>query len=56
MTILDEIIAQKRIEVAQRKENTPVSALEQMPEFQTDVPVNTGCRSGISLNGYHCGV
>ncbi|GAB4045686.1 indole-3-glycerol phosphate synthase TrpC [Spirosoma litoris] len=33
MTILDEIIAQKRIEVAQRKEATPVSVLEQMPNF-----------------------
>ncbi len=34
MTILDEIIAQKRIEVAQRKEITPVSELEQMPSFK----------------------
>jgi indole-3-glycerol phosphate synthase len=34
MTILDQIIAQKRIEVAQRKEATPVSALEQMPDFK----------------------
>lgn len=34
MTILDEIIAQKRIEVAQRKEATPVSVLEQMPDFK----------------------
>ncbi len=34
MTILDEIIAQKRIEVAQRKEITPVSDLEQMPDFK----------------------
>ena len=34
MTILDEIIAQKRIEVAQRKEATPITALEQMPDFK----------------------
>ncbi|WP_018618849.1 indole-3-glycerol phosphate synthase TrpC [Spirosoma luteum] len=34
MTILDEIIAQKRIEVAQRRELTPVSELEQMPNFK----------------------
>ncbi|GAB4001236.1 indole-3-glycerol phosphate synthase TrpC [Spirosoma daeguense] len=34
MTILDKIIAQKRIEVAQRKEITPVTALEQMPDFK----------------------
>lgn len=34
MTILDEIIAQKRIEVAQRKEASPVSVLEQMPDFK----------------------
>ena len=34
MTILDEIIAQKRIEIAQRKAATPVSVLEQMPDFR----------------------
>ncbi|MGF7216607.1 indole-3-glycerol phosphate synthase [Spirosoma lacussanchae] len=34
MTILDEIIAQKRIEVAQRQAETPRSALEQMPDFK----------------------
>lgn len=34
MTILDEIIAQKRIEVAQRKEATSVSDLEQLPDFK----------------------
>ncbi|MBD2702522.1 indole-3-glycerol phosphate synthase TrpC [Spirosoma sp. BT702] len=33
MTILDRIIAQKRIEVAQRREATPITALEQMPHF-----------------------
>ena len=34
MTILDEIIAQKRIEVEQRKAATPVSVLEQLPDFK----------------------
>lgn len=34
MTILDEIIAQKRIEVEQRKAATPTSVLEQMPDFK----------------------
>ena len=34
MTILDEIIAQKRVEVAQRREATPISVLEQMPDFK----------------------
>ena len=34
MTILDEIIAQKRIEVAQRKEAISVSSLEQLPDFK----------------------
>lgn len=34
MTILDEIITQKRVEVEQRKAATPVSVLEQMPEFR----------------------
>ncbi|GAB3501654.1 indole-3-glycerol phosphate synthase TrpC [Spirosoma knui] len=34
MTILDQIVAQKRIEVAQRKETTPTSVLEQMPDFK----------------------
>ncbi|GAB2599290.1 indole-3-glycerol phosphate synthase TrpC [Spirosoma areae] len=34
MTILDEIIAQKRLEVARRREATPVSVLEQMPDFR----------------------
>lgn len=37
MTILDEIIAQKRIEVAQRKEATPIATLEQMPDFKRQV-------------------
>ncbi|UFH55185.1 indole-3-glycerol phosphate synthase TrpC [Spirosoma sp. KNUC1025] len=34
MTILDQIIAQKRVEVDQRKAETPVSVLEQMPDFR----------------------
>ncbi|HLL94475.1 MAG TPA: indole-3-glycerol phosphate synthase TrpC [Spirosoma sp.] len=34
MTILDQIVAQKRIEVAERKAATPVSALELMPDFK----------------------
>lgn len=34
MTILDQIIAQKRIEVEQRKAANPVSALEQLPDFK----------------------
>ena len=34
MTILDNIIAQKRIEVDQRKAETPVSTLEQLPDFK----------------------
>lgn len=34
MTILDEIIAQKRIEVARRQAATPVSELEQLPDFK----------------------
>lgn len=34
MTILDQIIARKRIEVEQRKAETPVSVLEQMPDFK----------------------
>jgi indole-3-glycerol phosphate synthase len=34
MNILDQIVAQKRIEVEQRKAETPVSALEQMPNFK----------------------
>lgn len=34
MTILDQIIAQKQLEVAQRKEATPVALLEQMPDFK----------------------
>lgn len=34
MTILDEIIAQKRIEVEQRKAATPTAVLEQMPDFK----------------------
>ncbi|WP_338873960.1 indole-3-glycerol phosphate synthase TrpC [Spirosoma sp. SC4-14] len=34
MTILDEIIAQKRIEVEQRKAATSPLALEQMPDFK----------------------
>lgn len=37
MTILDQIIAQKRIEVAQRKEATPIAVLEQMPHFKREV-------------------
>ncbi len=36
MTILDEIIAQKRLEVAQRQATTPTSALEQMPDFRRE--------------------
>lgn len=34
MTILDEIVAQKRIEVAWRQAQTPASVLEQMPDFR----------------------
>lgn len=34
MTILDKIVAQKRIEVEQRKAETPVSVLEQLPDFK----------------------
>lgn len=34
MTILDEIIAQKRIEVARRQAETPAAVLEQMPDFK----------------------
>ena len=34
MTIIDQIIAQKRSEVAQRKEATSVETLEQMPDFK----------------------
>ncbi|MFD2932185.1 indole-3-glycerol phosphate synthase TrpC [Spirosoma flavum] len=34
MTILDEIVAQKRIEVEQRKAAISVSSLEQMPDFK----------------------
>lgn len=34
MTILDQIIAQKRLEVVQRREATPISVLEQMPDFK----------------------
>ena len=37
MTILDQIIAQKRIEVDQRKATTPISVLEQMPDFRREV-------------------
>lgn len=37
MTILDQIIAQKRSEVAQRKETTPIAVLEQMPNFKREV-------------------
>ena len=37
MTILDEIVAQKRIEVAQRKAATPIATLEQMPNFRREV-------------------
>lgn len=37
MTILDEIIAQKRIEVEQRKAATPVAVLEQMVHFRREV-------------------
>lgn len=36
MTILDQIVAQKRIEVAQRKTTTPASELEQMPDFKRE--------------------
>ena len=34
MTILDEIIAKKRTEVARRQAETPASVLEQMPDFK----------------------
>lgn len=34
MTILDDIIAQKRLEVARRQTETPASVLEQMPDFR----------------------
>lgn len=34
MTILDEIVAQKRIEVARRQAETAPSVLEQMPDFR----------------------
>ncbi len=34
MTILDQIVAQKRIEVAQRKAATPACKLEGMPDFK----------------------
>ncbi|GAB3037328.1 indole-3-glycerol phosphate synthase TrpC [Spirosoma pulveris] len=36
MTILDQIIAQKRIEVAERKAATTIQALEQMPDFRRE--------------------
>ncbi|ADB41441.1 indole-3-glycerol phosphate synthase TrpC [Spirosoma linguale] len=36
MTILDQIIAQKRIEVAERKAITTIQALEQMPDFRRE--------------------
>jgi indole-3-glycerol phosphate synthase len=34
MTILDEIVAQKRVEVAARMAETPVSALEETPDYK----------------------
>ncbi len=34
MTILDQIVAQKRIEIAERMAAMPISALEQMPDFK----------------------
>jgi indole-3-glycerol phosphate synthase len=34
MTILDQIVAQKRLEVAQRKAEIEVATLEQMPDFK----------------------
>ncbi len=34
MTILDKIIKEKRLEIAQRKEGTPVEALLKAPEFE----------------------
>jgi len=37
MTILDEIVARKRVEVDQRKAETPTSMLEQMPDFKRPV-------------------
>lgn len=37
MTILDEIVAQKRIEIEQRKAATPITLLEQMPHFRREV-------------------
>ncbi|SOD96598.1 indole-3-glycerol phosphate synthase TrpC [Spirosoma fluviale] len=36
MTILDQIIAQKRIEVEERKAATTIQALEQMPDFRRE--------------------
>ncbi|MCX6213172.1 indole-3-glycerol phosphate synthase TrpC [Spirosoma sp.] len=36
MTILDQIIAQKRIEVAERKAATTIQALELMPDFRRE--------------------
>lgn len=36
MTILDQIVAQKRIEVAHRQTTTPASVLEQMPDFRRE--------------------
>ena len=36
MTILDQIVAQKRIEVAHRQTATPASVLEQMPDFRRE--------------------
>lgn len=37
MTILDEIVAQKRLEVEQRKAETPTAVLQQMPDFKRPV-------------------
>ncbi len=37
MTILDEIVAQKRIEIEQRKAAMPITLLEQMPHFRREV-------------------
>ncbi|GAB3944588.1 indole-3-glycerol phosphate synthase TrpC [Spirosoma harenae] len=34
MTILDQILAQKKLEVEQRKAETPIATLEQMPDFK----------------------
>ena len=52
MTILDQIVAQKRIEIAERMATTPVSALELMPDFKR-MPLSARDAVQDSLNGYH---